>query len=364
MLRIALLVIIILHGSLHFIGLAKAFGCGNVQQLQIPTSKSTGLVWSLAGILFIVSFILLLHNKQTWWLFASAAVILSQALIITSWQDAKAGTLDNIIILIAAILSFTNDRFENSYRKDVTENLLHNNNINKEILTEQDIFHLPLPVKKYLHYTGVINKPKVKSVRIVFEGQMRDKGKNWFPFTSEQYDFFDEPTRLFFMKARMYGMNVPGYHHYIKANAVMDIRLFGLFPLIQKIGAVMDTTETVTLFNDICLMVPSRLADKRIEWQSIDSNTAKATFTNHGISISATLYFNDQGELINFISNDRTAVAEMKKYPFSTPCSKYKNFGGCHLQSEGYGVWHYPGGEFAYGKFILKEIEYNVTTIK
>ncbi len=105
------------------------------------------------------------------------------------------------------------------YRKEVKENLLDNNAIAKELVTEQDLTQLPLPVQKYLRYTGVVNKPKVKNVRIVFEGQMRDKGKNWFAFTSEQYNFFNEPTRLFFMKGKMFGVTVPGYHHYIKGAA-------------------------------------------------------------------------------------------------------------------------------------------------
>lgn len=360
MLRIVFFIIISLHGLIHFMGFAKAFGYGNMQQLKIPVSKSTGMLWLAVAVLFIVSSILFLQHKNSWWLVAMPATILSQIIIGMSWQDAKAGTFANLLILMAATLGFTAYRFENSYRQDVKENLLHNNNITAELVTEKDIAHLPLPVQKYLRYAGVLNKPKVKNARIVFEGQMRDKGKEWFPFTSEQYDFFDEPARLFFMKGQMHGITVPGYHHYKKGNATMDIRLFGLFPIIKKQGSTMDTAETVTLFNDMCLMVPSALAGSHVQWQSVDGNTAKATFANHGIIISATLYFNDKGELINFTSNDRTAIAEMKKYPFSTPCGKYKNFNGYNLQSEGYGVWHYPGGEFAYGKFNLKSVEYNV----
>ncbi len=48
---------------------------------------------------------------------AIATVILSQIIIIMNWQDAKAGTIANIIILIAAIFSFTSYRFENRLQK-------------------------------------------------------------------------------------------------------------------------------------------------------------------------------------------------------------------------------------------------------
>ena len=40
--------------------------------------------------------------------------------------------------------------------------------IEKNLLTEKDIEHLPLPVQKYLRYAGVINKEKVNNVKNSF----------------------------------------------------------------------------------------------------------------------------------------------------------------------------------------------------
>jgi hypothetical protein len=360
MLKFILAFIIIIHGFIHFMGFAKAFGYGDMKQLTISISKSAGAVWLITAFLCMIAAILFLLKKENWWIIATIAVVLSQIVIVITWKDAKFGTIANIIILVAATASWGTARFENNFKKDVQENFETNNAMATEIFTEADLQHLPEPVQHYLKYAGVTGKPKVKNVRIVFQGQMRDKGKDWFPFTSEQYNFFDEPARLFFMKGKMFGVTVPGYHHYIKASAVMDIRLFGLFSIVKKSGDVMNKAETVTLFNDMCLMAPATLIDKRIQWQAVDSSTSKAIFTNHGISISATLYFNTKGQLIDFVSNDRTAVADMKQYLFSTPCGAYKNFNGYNLQSEGEAVWHYPEGKFTYGKFILKEVEYNV----
>jgi len=52
-------------------------------------------------------------------------------------------------------------------------------------------------------------------------------------------------------------------------------------------------------------LVPATMIDKRIEWVPIDSLSAKAIFTNGTNKITATLYFNEQGQLINFILDDR-----------------------------------------------------------
>jgi len=140
----------------------------------------------------------------------------------------------------------------------------------------------------------------------------------------------------------------------------MDIRLFGLFSVVNESGAVMDKTETVTLFNDMCLLAPATLIDKRIQWKSIDNKSVQAIFTNHGISISAILYFNEKGQLINFLSNDRTALPDHKQYPFTTPVYAYRSINDHNIPANAYAVYEYPDGKFVYGKFRLKDIEYNV----
>jgi len=165
---------------------------------------------------------------------------------------------------------------------------------------------------------------------------------------------------LFYMEAQMYGMTVPGYHHYEKAKATMDIRLFGWYPLIFNAGPVMDTTETVTYFNDMCLLAPATLIDRRITWKEIDEFSTKATFTNDGIRVSATLFFNKEGQLVNFISEDRTSMSDQKKIPFSTPVHQYTIINGRNTMAKGDAVWMYPDEKFVYGQFNTKNVTFNI----
>lgn len=356
-------VIVIIHALIHLLGFLKAYQLAEINQLTQNISKPMGILWLIALILFFAAAIQFISNHDLWWITALAAVILSQVLIILFWQDAKFGTIANIIILLSVIAGYGFWSFENIFNYDVAVRLGTSSKIEKILLTDKDIEHLPAPVQKYLRYTAVINKEKVNNVKIVFDIEMREKGKDWFKATSVQYNFFDEPTRLFYMKAKMFGMTVPGYHRYVEAKATMDIRLFGLFPIVKQSGDIMNKTETVTLFNDMCLMVPATLIDKRIQWEPIDSLTTKAIFTNRGISISATLYFNETGQLTNFTSDDRTAISDMKQYQFSTPIIDYKNINGINVMSGGEAIWHYPDGKFTYGKFNLKNIKYNLRSM-
>lgn len=359
MLKYFLCFIILIHGLIHVMGFAKAYSYGNITQLSTVISKPFGVVWLATAVLFLVGVLLFLIKKDSWPYIAIIAAIISQFLIISTWQDAKFGSIANAIVLLIAILAIASHNFEKQYTKDVKKHLSETRIIQTDLLTEGDIKHLPLPVQKYLRYCNVLDKPKVKNFRVVFDGQMREKGKDWFTFQSIQYNFIENPTRLFFMKAKMFGAPVLGYHCYQNKKATMQIKLLGLFDLVNIKGTEMNKAETVTVFNDLCLMAPAGLIDKRIEWTLIDSLCAKANYTNELNKISAILYFNEAGQLINFTSDDRYAI-DMKQYRFSTPVKEYVKIDGRNIWKYGDATWHYPEGEFVYGKFTLKNIEYNV----
>jgi hypothetical protein len=104
--------VILIHGLIHFMGFAKAFGNGDMKQLTIPISKPAGLMWMLTALLFIATFILYLLENEYWGMMAIAAIMLSQLLITMNWRDAKFGTIVNIVILVVYILSKINSHLE------------------------------------------------------------------------------------------------------------------------------------------------------------------------------------------------------------------------------------------------------------
>ena len=340
-------------------GFAKALQYGNITQLTKEISRSAGMLWMIVAFLLLGGCLLFILKKESWWMIVLPAALLSQVLIVSVWTDAKFGTIANVIILIACIFSIGSWRFERSYKHDVTEN---RNQVpaSLQVVTENDLQHLPTPVQNYLRYVGVVNKPKVYNYRVIFRGEMRDKEKDWFPFTSEQHNFIGKPTRLFFMKGKMFGVTVPGYHAYKNGEASMQIKLFGLFPVVDEKEGVLNKAETVTYFNDMCLLAPAALINQAIQWEQISNSVVKAIFSVENITITATLFFNEKGQLVNFVSDDRYAISEKRQYRFSTPVGDYKNFNGYNLPGYGEAVWHYPDGEFTYGKFYLQDVMYNV----
>lgn len=355
--------LLIMHGVIHLMGFAKAFQYAKLKQLAIAISKPVGTLWLLAALLFILSSMLFLLKKDYWTIIAIASAIISQIVIIISWQDAKFGTIANVIILIAVVIGYGTWSYYGKYKNDVRTGLQQKAYFQNSQLTESDIQQLPEPVKKYLRYTGSIGKPKVNNFKIEFTGKIRkDEKSEWMPFTCEQYNFMETPTRLFFMKAAMKGLPIGAYHYFKNGVAVMDIRLFSLFKIVYQEGAEMNLSETVTFFNDMCVVAPPTLIDKRIKWLEAEGNRVKASFTNNSITISAWLYFNDKGELINFISDDRYATAG-KQYPWATPLKDYHEINGYRLMGNAETIYSYPDRDLVYGTFKLISIKYNCKDI-
>jgi hypothetical protein len=250
-----------------------------------------------------------------------------------------------------------------TFKKAVLDALERTSTIKNEILTEEDIQHLPAIVQKYLHYSGSIGKEKITNFRAEFTGGIRSKStEDFMPLTSLQYNFTDQPTRLFYIVAKKKGIPAKGIHLYRDQTAIMLIKIFGLFTVVDAKGKEMNQGETVTLFNDMCFMAPASLIDRNIEWNQIDNKSVDAKFTNGNITISATLFFNEEGELVNFLSNDRFETSDgksYKNYPWITPVTGYTNINGYRLPSGAKLIYKHPDEDLCYGEFNLKSIDYN-----
>jgi len=232
------------------------------------------------------------------------------------------------------------------------------------ILKEIDIAHLPAPVRKYIIYSGALGKSKPQNVRITFEAEMLSKpGAKPMKASSEQYNFFGDFTRLFLMKASKLLIPFNALHIYKNQEATFKVKVANLFNVVDVKGDDLTTAETVTLLNDMCIFVPGNLYDKRLTWKEIDSLSCAVTIENGKYKVSAILYFNAKGELINFVSDDRSALQDdgtLKKARWSTPVSDYKEIDGRRIPAYGETIWHYPEGDFTYGTFRLSSIKYNV----
>ena len=364
--RWILIALLGVHGLIHLLGFAKAFGYAALPQLTQPVSRALGVVWLIAACLMAATTAMLGAGSRSYWMVGAVALVVSQALIVSAWRDAWAGTIVNVILLLVVAHGWLTEgprSFHAQYLRDAEAGLARA--VVTPVITEADLAPLPDPVQRYLRVTRTVGQPRVQNYRLRFRGRIRRApDARWMPFEVEQQSFADQPTRLFLMRARMFGVPVEAFHRAIGGHATMQVTIAGAFSIENARGAEMDRAETVTLFNDMCLLAPGTLVGPGIAWEAVDATTARARFTHGGQTIAATLLFDGAGQLVNFVSDDRVrseADGTFKARRFSTPVRDYRDFGPVRIMSFGEARWLLPDGEFTYGEFNLVEIAYNVS---
>mgnify|MGYP000145872052 CR=1 FL=1 len=365
--KILFAILLVLHGLIHLMGTAKAFGIAEIPQLTQPIVGPLGMLWLLAASLLLVTAITLFTWPQWWWLVGAVALVASQIAIVSSWSDARYGTIANVIVLVGVTFGFLSQgpsSVRAAYDRDIAQGM--GRAVAMPLLTEADLAQFPALVQRYIRLSGAVGQPRIQNFRARFHGQIRSgPDARWMSFTGEQHNFYDQPSRLFLMDGSMFGVPFQAFHRFVGPSATMRVRVAALVTMVDAQGPEMDAAETVTLFNDLCIFAPGALVDRGVDWQEIDPHTVSATFVNGSHTVRAALSFNDRDELTNFVADGRGAAsADGKSFTamrWSTPLRDYRTFGSHRVMSRGEGVWHAPTGNYAYLRFELDAIEYNVS---
>ena len=198
-----------------------------------------------------------------------------------------------------------------------------------------------------------------------FGGALRNgPDDKWMPMVAYQQSFVSPPARLFRVEGSMLGVPFDAYHRYVGPMATFQVRAASLVTMVDAHGAEMNHSETVTLFNDMFLLAPATLIDSQITWEELDPLMVRATWTNAGNTVSAVVSFDSSGALTNFVSDDRSRTVDGKHYErlrWSTPVSDWHDVDGRKLFGSGDAAWELDGKEFAYARFEMLDVEYNVT---
>ncbi|MBC8445660.1 MAG: hypothetical protein H8D74_00525, partial [Chloroflexi bacterium] len=189
MTKLVFIGIVVIHGLIHLLGFLKAFELANISELTQNITRPLGILWLTTALLFVTTALTFAFKNDWWWAIAFVAVVLSQILVITFWQDAKFGSIPNLLVLGVVLLSLGSLLFERGYKQDVQNSLNRSHSLPTEILTDADIQPLPQAVQRYFDYVGVLGKPKDTSIRAVLGGGKRGKRKRKFSFPPRKNNF-------------------------------------------------------------------------------------------------------------------------------------------------------------------------------
>jgi|Deesub1362B_J571_1020462.scaffolds.fasta_scaffold00052_13 hypothetical protein len=274
-----------------------------------------------------------------------------------------------VVILAALSITIGNITFNREVKNEVEELFKKSKKIEEsgetgaapEVITEADIGGLPEPVQRYLKYTQIIGKEKIKTVRLKQGGYFRMKeDQKWMPIEAEQYFNVDSAEFIWAAKVKFAPfLSIYAKDEFIDGKGSLVVKLLGFIKVVDAKGYEVDHGEIMRFLAE-CIWFPSAFLNDYIKWEAIDDESAKATISYQGVSASATFHFNEKGEVMSITAKRyREVDGEFILEDWEGQILEYKMFNGVIVPSKVNIIWKLDTGDFCYDKIEVVDIEYN-----
>lgn len=361
--RYALAVVFVLHGLIHFLGASSQLRPGSVPQLSGRTLIAlpplvSGISWAVAGALFIAAAVLLVLGQGEWWRVAAVAAVVSQVMVLVAWPEAKAGTVANVIAVVAVVLAAAMARFEAKAAAEVAALLARVPAGPAAVVTKAEVDALPAPIARWLDAAGVIGRPRATVVRLTQTGELRmAKDAAWLPATAEQVFTVVEPGFVWTTRVTMAKvLPVLGRDLYAGGRGHMRVTLAGLVPVVDATGATIDEGTLQRWLGEL-VWFPSAALSPHIQWAAIDERQAKATLEYGGVRGEGVFTIDERGrfvsmEALRFLGGG----PEARRERWLVPATAWRRFDGVEVPVEGEVTWRLADGDFTYYRWRITSL--------
>jgi hypothetical protein len=254
------------------------------------------------------------------------------------------------------------------FDREVAAAGLHTGQIQSRLVTEGDLAALPEAARHYLHFMGVVGRPRDWSFRLHCTARFKPAlDAEWRPAESWQYNSALDVARIYHMKLHFYGIPVIGRDVYIHGAGHLVIRPLDLVTVEYDSGPELDRSALVTWLNDAVLFAPAMLLGTNTRWSSHDPDAFGLSFTDSGHTVTAQVRIDARGAPLDFETDVRSMrdpkTKRLRRARWSTPIPGWQNVDGRQIPTGGRAVWHLPAGDFAYAELTIRpdDIQYNVS---
>jgi len=391
MAKIIFTILVLIHGLIHLMGFFKAFDFVQIDQLSSSISKPVGIIWLFTALLFLTSVLLYALDVQSWPLVALPALIISQILIISVWQDAKFGTIANVVILLVCLPALGQYQFHKMVEKE-KQMLMQRISIpvedssfapeasgasaDKEVedssfappiviggaSADKEVRNLPSIVRKWLQNSGALNHNRIASVKLKQTGRMNTKpdGK-WMDFTATQYFDVKQPAFIWNTRVRMMPLiHLTGRDKLIGGKGEMQIKLLSLIKVVDEGPNEKINKGAMLRFLAETIWFPTAALEDYMQWKEIDSLTAEATLRTSGESVSGVFRFDKNGDFQSFEADRYYGGGpDATQHPWLIEATGYKDFHGYRIPYKARVTWMLPEGDFTWLELEITEVECN-----
>lgn len=228
--------------------------------------------------------------------------------------------------------------------------------------TDSLIADLPEQIQRHLSVSGYMGRPVPFNCEIHWqESFIKLKPEDeWGRLNTDQFNSVNPIGRISYMEFE--SMPVKGRDIYLDGYGEMKGKLLNLITVVEGAGPEISQSAMITAFAEFPL-VPGYLLLESVAWDSVDSNTVKATLQEGGFTVSGLFHFDDQGLYRRFETNDRfysDSEGVTMNIPYTISIQSYQKQGDLMVPDSLNAVWNLPDGDYEYFKGRLKRLEFNV----
>jgi uncharacterized protein DUF6920 len=232
-------------------------------------------------------------------------------------------------------------------------------------VTFKEFEQLPAPVVRYFRWALKEGQPMICSARIAQVGQFRarDADDGWSLFDAKQYFSARPPGFVWDAGIRMAPiMEVRVRDAYVMGQGSMQANILSLVPIVHERGKAELNAGALQRYLAEAVWFPTALLPSAgVKWSAKDNDSAVATLSDFGTTVSLEFHFSDVGEIKGVFTPERYREVSGRYVltPWAGQFRNYEEREGMRIPVEGDVEWRLKEGSFPYWKGRIVEVRYD-----
>lgn len=185
---------------------------------------------------------------------------------------------------------------------------------------------------------------------------------DWMSFEARQWFTTDKPGFVWLADVRGGpGLALAGRDTYLGGRGHMVIKMMSLVTVADAQGEQIDQGAMVRFLAEMCWF-PSAALSPYLEWEKIDSVSARATMRSGGVTASAVFTFNEWGDVMRIEAKryySRKDSSSLETWVVETEPDGIGQFEGVRMPVRSSVTWELDDGPFTWMKLEITELTYD-----